>query len=268
MVSWILTCNWPCYLWVSQSLSGYQWTLWKCFPFNQNFLKFGNSSKWYRKFLENFPVIPETVEFPKCEPFNQKIWEQSLIDRKLLAACKESSVWWPGATGFCYWASELCYQLAQRASEGFWGIQILQKNYEINLLINTFLGLVEMMFGLLNVSFSLPEWQAVIMTFFAPCLGKMFWKFGYTLWGCALFGNFWKCCSIRYWKLTKNQTGRFGWIESTFLLSGWNIVKDVHFFLLCLVYLLGDCLSCKCQSTPNTYYCTVLCFLGLQSWLV
>ena len=44
----------------------------------------------------------------------------------------------------------------------------LQRNCEINLLIKTFLGLVEMMFGLLNVSFSLLEWQAVKMTFFAP----------------------------------------------------------------------------------------------------
>ena len=46
----------------------------------------------------------------------------------------------------------------------------LQKNCEINLLIKTFLGLVEMMFGLVNVSFSLPEWQAVKITFFAPCI--------------------------------------------------------------------------------------------------
>ena len=45
----------------------------------------------------------------------------------------------------------------------------LQKNCEINLLIKTFLGLVEMMFGLVNVSFSLPEWQTVKMTFFAHC---------------------------------------------------------------------------------------------------
>ena len=45
----------------------------------------------------------------------------------------------------------------------------LQKYCEINLLIKTFLGLVEMMFGLVNVSFSLPEWQAVKVTFFAPC---------------------------------------------------------------------------------------------------
>ena len=46
----------------------------------------------------------------------------------------------------------------------------LQKNCEINLLIKTFLGLVEMMFRLVNVSFSLPKWQAVKMTFFAPWL--------------------------------------------------------------------------------------------------
>ena len=45
----------------------------------------------------------------------------------------------------------------------------LQKNCEIHLLIKTFLGLVEMMFGLVNVSFSLPEWLAEKMTFFAPC---------------------------------------------------------------------------------------------------
>ena len=46
----------------------------------------------------------------------------------------------------------------------------LQKNCEINLLIKTFLGLVEMMFELVNVSFSLPEWQSckIKMTFFAP----------------------------------------------------------------------------------------------------
>ena len=44
----------------------------------------------------------------------------------------------------------------------------LQKNCEINLLVKMFLGLVEMIFGLVNVSFSLPEWQAVKMTFFAP----------------------------------------------------------------------------------------------------
>ena len=37
------------------------------------------------------------------------------------------------------------------------------------LLGKKFLGLVEMTSGLVNASFSLPEWQAVKMIFFAPC---------------------------------------------------------------------------------------------------
>ena len=36
------------------------------------------------------------------------------------------------------------------------------------LLVKKFLGLVEMTSGLVNGSFSLPEWQAVKMIFFAP----------------------------------------------------------------------------------------------------
>ena len=36
------------------------------------------------------------------------------------------------------------------------------------LLIKMFLGLVEMTFGLVYASFSLPEWQALKVTFFAP----------------------------------------------------------------------------------------------------
>ena len=36
-----------------------------------------------------------------------------------------------------------------------------------------FLGLVEMTFGLAHVSYSLPEWQAVKPTFFAPCVAKV-----------------------------------------------------------------------------------------------
>ena len=38
------------------------------------------------------------------------------------------------------------------------------------LLVKKFLGLVEMTSGLVNASFSLPEWQAVKMIFFAPCI--------------------------------------------------------------------------------------------------
>ena len=36
------------------------------------------------------------------------------------------------------------------------------------MLIQTFCGLFEIIFGLVNVTFSLPEWQAVKMTFFTP----------------------------------------------------------------------------------------------------
>ena len=40
------------------------------------------------------------------------------------------------------------------------------------LLVKKFLGLVEMSSGLVNASFSLPEWQAVKTIFFAPCHGS------------------------------------------------------------------------------------------------
>ena len=37
------------------------------------------------------------------------------------------------------------------------------------LLVKKLLGLVEMTSGLVNASFSLPEWQALKMIFFEPC---------------------------------------------------------------------------------------------------
>ena len=40
------------------------------------------------------------------------------------------------------------------------------------LLVKKFLGLVEMTSGLVTASFSLPEWQAVKMIFFAPYYEK------------------------------------------------------------------------------------------------
>ena len=42
----------------------------------------------------------------------------------------------------------------------------------IILLVKKLLGLVEMMSGLVNASFSLCEWQAVKMIFFAPWVRK------------------------------------------------------------------------------------------------
>ena len=44
--------------------------------------------------------------------------------------------------------------------------------------------------------------------------GKKIPKFGYTSRGCLFLGNFVKCCSIRYLKLPKIQTGRLGGMES------------------------------------------------------
>ena len=40
--------------------------------------------------------------------------------------------------------------------------------------VRKFLGLVEMMSGLVNASFSLPEWQALKMIFFAPWVLLLF----------------------------------------------------------------------------------------------
>ena len=42
-----------------------------------------------------------------------------------------------------------------------------QKSCKINSALQKAFGLVEMTSGLVNVSFSLPEWQAVKMVFFA-----------------------------------------------------------------------------------------------------
>ena len=40
---------------------------------------------------------------------------------------KESSVRYPGASGFCHQSSEFCFSLARRASDVFWGIQITEE---------------------------------------------------------------------------------------------------------------------------------------------
>ena len=54
------------------------------------------------------------------------------------------------------------------------------------LLIKMFLGLVEMTFGLVYASFSLPEWQALKMTFFAPWPYPRFEK--------QVYRNYWDTC--------------------------------------------------------------------------
>ena len=73
----------------------------------------------------------------------------------------------PGPVGFAIGLVNSVINLPDR-QEMFFEESKLQRNCEINLLIKTFLGPVEMMFGLVNVSFSLPKWQVVKVTFFAP----------------------------------------------------------------------------------------------------
>ena len=51
----------------------------------------------------------------------------------------------------------------------FWGEFKLQKNCNQSWSSN-FFRLVEMTFGLVHARYSLPEWQAEKLTFFAPCV--------------------------------------------------------------------------------------------------
>ena len=48
-----------------------------------------------------------------------------------------------------------------------------RRTVKSTLLVKKLLGLDEMTSGLVNASFSLPEWQAVKMIFFAPCIRGM-----------------------------------------------------------------------------------------------
>ena len=62
----------------------------------------------------------------------------------------------PGPVDFAIGVVNSVINSAKRQVKFFGEFKLL-KNFEINLLIKTFLGLVEMMFGLVNISFSLPE---------------------------------------------------------------------------------------------------------------
>ena len=69
------------------------------------------------------------------------------------AACKESTVRYPGASGFCYQASEFCSYLARSASEVF-GVLKLQIEEMLSILF------IKMTSGLVLSNYSLPAWQA------------------------------------------------------------------------------------------------------------
>ena len=65
----------------------------------------------------------------------------------------------------------------------------LHKNSVINPAYQTFLGLVEMNFGLVHASYSLNEWQPVKLTFFAPGVARQVARFC-----CPFFGTFTCTC--------------------------------------------------------------------------
>ena len=54
----------------------------------------------------------------------------------------------------------VCYRVSEKFK--------LQKNCETSSAHQSILGLVQMMFGLVSATFSLPEWQVIKLTFFAP----------------------------------------------------------------------------------------------------
>ena len=86
----------------------------------------------------------------------------------------------------------------------FWGNLSNRRTKKSILLIKKLLVLVEMMSGLVNASFSLPEWQAVKMIFFAPC---NWWAWEPVL--LRLVGAWW------WW----------GWWES-WCFQSWDKVKE------------------------------------------
>ena len=73
------------------------------------------------------------------------------------------------------------------------------------LLFKRLLGLVELMSGLVNVSFSLPEWQAVKMIFFTPWY-LLFNLLLLILWlGSQRSESFCSCLQFNFIKLQKEQ---------------------------------------------------------------
>lgn len=82
--------------------------------------------------------------------------------------------------------------------------------------------------------------------------GKTFRKF-YTTQSCPLFKNFGKCCTIRYWKWPKIQTGLFlGLNGNRPVFTSWKVLYEIINPLLhkCLKSLVFSVLCCKGYETP------------------
>ena len=83
----------------------------------------------------------------------------------------------PGLVDFAFGLVNSVFNLPDRQVK-FLGKFKLQKDCNQSCSSKRVLGLVEMTCGLVHASYSLPEWQAVKLTFFAPCMQLTFgrWK--------------------------------------------------------------------------------------------
>ena len=73
----------------------------------------------------------------------------------------------PGLVGFLFGLLNSVDNLPDRQVKFLGNFKLQNCNQSCWSII--FGGLVEMMFGLVHASYNLPEWQAVNLTFFAPC---------------------------------------------------------------------------------------------------
>ena len=74
----------------------------------------------------------------------------------------------PGPVDFAIRLVNSVFNLPDGRSDVFLRNSNNRKNVKLILRVKKLLGLVEMTSGLVNASFSLPEWKAVKVIFFAP----------------------------------------------------------------------------------------------------
>ena len=132
-----------------------------------------NLRKWYIPFLKKWQNVPwmrhryqqSTVTWCLDRPLTEEwlLGQWRFSPQRAKKVVSDS----PGHVDFAIGLVNSVINLPNGQVKFFEEFKV-QKNCEINLLIKMSLGLVEVMFELVNVSFSLPEWQAVKMTFFAP----------------------------------------------------------------------------------------------------
>ena len=125
----------------------------------------------------------------------------------------------------------------------------LHKSCVINPAYQTFLGPVEMNFGLVEASYSLPQWQPLKLTFFAPCT-RPYWT-----WKPLVEGDWYHYCNKYTTKRTiiiikqQKMTSRLSATLPLFLSDPhpwqlqWLQVQLVPpLYLVCWLDLLATCI--------------------------